>query len=634
MSQLQVMDVNIPTLLKKLRTREWLIPQFQREFVWTNAQVIALANSVIDARPVGMVTLWEQSADEPLQLEPVSVPDWDTEKNATGPRTYAVDGPPPGRHYAILDGRQRSTALALTFGGLRALSGIYRHAGGYFLDVTAREDAERVKFVPAKELTRLKLTSAAAAIGRGLFPLGVEDPDAMMGQWMGYLQDINRAEFYDGGILPAAEELSRRNAVLSRAFAGIMNTKMAVYVVPPTYDLAQICEIFDTLNTTGTKVSTIDLIHSGLYNDTVGDTGGPLLLREEIDALGALDGAVGWSSSSNRPELVAQLVAATYVALDAKPEPKRIGGARETRITSVKSGDLLAIPSSFWRNIFEHSVVFASFLGGFQSAVAGGRFSMAQAPYPASAAIYVALRWHLEFEGGAATHWTIEDLDRLYRAFFWRNVLGSRYDQGFLTQIGTDLREMKRFLSRKAAGADEEEWGSAANQWLDTNVGARPTLDEIMATVSDGNEKGALRRAALLLLYARADRDAVAPDLGTTSDGGVPELHNIYPKEWCKDHPAVAGTAESPNGPGHDWTNSAANLLPMHRQTNNVWRKRSPAEELNGTAGFDSHPDLWNRYFVDRTSYELLLSGDNSATAFWRRRAEAIAGELHGRTAV
>jgi hypothetical protein len=629
------MDINIPNVLKKLRTKEWLIPQFQREFVWTNAQVIALANSVIDARPIGMVTLWEQSADAPLPLEPISIADWDPAKNATGQKTFADDCPLPGRYYAILDGRQRSTALALTFGGLRATSGIYRHAGSYFLDATATEENERVKFVPVKEMKRRNLDTRASAIGQGYFPLGVENPDLMMGQWMEYLQDINKADYYPNGILPDDDELRRRNAVLSKAFSGIFNTKMAVYVVQPSYDLAQICEIFDTLNTTGTKVSTIDLIHSGLYNDTLGDAGGALLLRDEIDALGELDGAVGWSSSSGRPELIAQFVAATHVALEAKPEPKRIGGARDVKITSVKSGDLLAIPSGFWRKIFESNTIFASFIGGFQNAVAGGRFTMAQCPYPASAAIYVALRWHLEFEGGAATHWGIGDLDRLYGAFFWRNVLHSRYDQGFLTQIGTDLREMKSFLYEKSSTTSDQIWRSEANEWLNSKIGPRPSKQEITDAVTDGGEKGALRRATLLLLYARADRDVISPDLSIALESGSMDLHHIYPKDWCKNNAGGAlKDVLDQDISERDWVNAAANLIPMHRQTNNQWRKQSPATFLDSKSDFDSHPDLWMRYFVNREAYELLLQGENGVIDFWNARANAIVEDIYRRTTV
>ena len=76
MSDLQVSSITVPVLLKKLRTREWLVPQFQRDFVWSNAAIISLVNSIIDSRPVGMVTLWEQQEDTTLKLEPVSVADW------------------------------------------------------------------------------------------------------------------------------------------------------------------------------------------------------------------------------------------------------------------------------------------------------------------------------------------------------------------------------------------------------------------------------------------------------------------------------------------------------------------------------------------------------------------------------
>lgn len=635
MSQLQVQDVNIPTLLSKLKQKEWLIPQFQRDFVWTNAQVIALANSVIDARPIGMVTLWEQNSEATLTLEPIAIADWDPALNATGQKSYASEGPLPGKFYAVLDGRQRSTALALTFGGLRATSGVYRHAGSYFLDVTATQESERVKFFTQKEVIKRNLNTKAGAIGAGYFPLGVDDPAEMMQQWMNYLQDIYRSEFYPDGKIPSDDELSRRNSILSKAFAGIMNTKMAVYIVPPSYDLAQICDIFDTLNTTETKVSTIDLIHSGLFNDTVGDAGGPLLLRDEIDSLGELDGAVGWASSNNRPELIAQFAAATHVALDAKPEPKKIGGAKDYKISSVKAGDLLAIPSSFWRTILENKPKFASFIGDFQNVVTGGRFGMAQCPYPASAAIYVALRWHLEFEANASTHWTHDDLGRLYCAFFWRNVLHSRYDQGFLTQIGTDLKEMKAFLNRKTIHVSDSEWRKSANEWLDENVKIRPSKEDIRDAITDGGEKGAMRRAALLMLYARADKDLINHSFDISHESGAMDLHHIYPKDWCKNNAGgLAQAVLNSDKAGRDWVDSAANLMPMHRKTNNEWRKQSPGTFLSGKCDFDDDPNLWTRYYIDREAFELLLKGEASVADFWNRRADAITEDIFSRTVV
>ncbi|MFT2212350.1 DUF262 domain-containing protein [Rhizobium giardinii] len=636
MAQLQVTDINVPNLLKKLKTNEWLVPQFQREFVWSNAAVISLVNSIIDARPIGMLTLWEQQDESSLVLEPISIPDWDTELGRTGQRKFTSGGARPGRYYAVLDGRQRSTALAMAFGGLRAHSGLYRHSGNFYLDVAARDENERVKFVSNKDVDKRKIATLAGAISQGLFPLASNEPDDLMGQWMEYLQHIRNPDYYESGSLPEAQELERRNAILSKAFAGILNTKLAIYIVPSDYTLANICDIFDTLNTTGTKVSPVDLIHSGLFNDTIDDVGGPLLLREEIDALGELDGAVGWSSSKDRPELIAQFVAAAHVALDTKPTPKKGAGQKEVKITSVKSGDLLAIPSTFWRKVFDNGAVFASYIGGFQNTVAGGHFGMTQCPYPASAAVYVALRWYLEFDPSLSVHWTVQHLNRLYRAFFWRTVLGTRYDQGFLTQIGTDIRNMKDFLGTIKSDTAEDFWRTQANLWLDEKLGPRPLLEDILRSVTDGNEKGALRRGSLLLLYARAAVDPINPDLNITLETESMDLHHIYPKDWCKNNSGGAlRNVLDASIAERDWVNSAANLIPMHRRTNNNWRKMSPTAYLEKSeASFDNNQDIWARYFISREAFDQLLVGEKGVAEFWRLRSLAIAQEISDRTIV
>ena len=629
MSDLQVTSITVPVLLKKLRTREWLVPQFQRDFVWSNAAIISLVNSIIDSRPVGMVTLWEQQEDTTLKLEPVSVTDWIAEKGEVGLREYVETDQLPGRYYAVLDGRQRCTAMALAFGGLRAQSGNYKNSGAYYLDVTARDDGERVKYLSLKDIKKLGAETLPGAIGRGLFPLAANDPDNMMGQWMEYLQLIYNPSYYPNGELPDSDELQRRNNVLSRAFKGIINTQLAVYIVPRKYDLVQICDIFSTLNLTGTKVSTVDLIHSNLFSDTAGDANGALLLRDQMDILGEMDGALGWAGR-DRPELLAQLVAAAYVAAESKPAPRSTGG-RETKITSVKSGDLLAIPSGFWRKVFDENAKFASFLGGFQQAVAGGSFGMAQCPYPASAAIYVGLRWFKEFDG-SSVHWSIDHLDRLYRAFFWRNALRNRYDQGFLTQIGTDIVSMKAFLASLSAETTDEYWRSKANTWLDQTVGPRPSYDEILDLVSDGSERGAARRASLLLHYARARNDIVTPALSINLEAGGMELHHIYPKDWCANNKGALD-ALGPEASG--WVNTSANLMPMHRQTNNEWRKSAPMTYLSLKGiDYDSRMEDWNWYFIDREAFEFLMQGELGAEAFWKRRANLIAQDIHNRTLV
>lgn len=57
MGELAVTSLTVEELLRRLKAREWLIPQFQREFVWSVGDVIDLVHSILCARPIGMATI-------------------------------------------------------------------------------------------------------------------------------------------------------------------------------------------------------------------------------------------------------------------------------------------------------------------------------------------------------------------------------------------------------------------------------------------------------------------------------------------------------------------------------------------------------------------------------------------------
>ena len=144
-----------------------------------------------------------------------------------------------------------------------------------------------------------------------------------------------------------------------------------------------------------------------------------------------------------------------------------MGGAQNVRVTSVKSGDLLSTPTLHWKHVVKHEHEFVRFLSDFQKCVAGGAFGWQACPYPVTASIYVGLRWHQRFDDDDVRPWDLNDLDALFRGFFWRNSLSSRYDQGYVAQFGTDVEELKTILSSRADYQSFEEWGEAANQELD-----------------------------------------------------------------------------------------------------------------------------------------------------------------------
>ena len=469
------------------------------------------------------------------------------------------------------------------------------------------------------------------AIGAGLFPLSSSNPqETLMQQWYRYSQAIQDKSNYPDSKLPDRDELERKNGILSRSFEGLMGTKLAVYIVPSSYSLSEICEIFEVLNTTGTKVSTVDLIHSWLFSETA-QKESPILLRDWIDRLGEQSGMVGWSSSTDRPELIAQMATAAYVSLESKPDQRMVARSPQTKITSIRSGDLLATPTLHWQNVMENQQEFAKFLGDFQKCVSGGAFRWQACPYPVTASIYVGLRWHHKFDVKDTHPWKIGDLDALFRAFFWRNALSSRYDQGFLTQLGADITHLKQILKARPEYGSFTEWAAVANTALNTFMNKPvPGFNELEDWFGD-RQTGALQKALLLPIITKANKDLLQPDTDISFPGRTDiQLHHIYPRAWFRsDWTDELGEWLDPEVSVKDWVGSAANLMPLTRESNLKWRAENPGAILHKEdITFASQENLLSDVFITEEALEHFKKGADGIPDFWNTRAATLASHL------
>lgn len=634
---IKIEEYTIAQMIDALRNSVWQVPKFQREFVWDTSAISSLATSIIDAYPIGMITLWQQSEENPLDLERLSIQDYDPSAKKRK-ITYFGDSKPGSQLLAILDGRQRCTAVAMAFAGFTPTFGSNKYCGRYFLNAAEPDPLERVIFKKRSELQRLGLTSESALIGHGLFPLSSDDPrEGVLKQWVRYAQEVQNAANYPNGQPPDDDELARRDDIVQCAFDGINDTRLAACVVPAKYDLGQICEIFETLNLTGMKVSTVDLINSWIYRETQEIDGEDAIeIREWIRELGQLDGAFGWALADRRPELIAQMVTACFVALEDiadKPKPRQVSGNRKvTKITSVKSPDLLATPAEHWLNVVKNDKKFAEFIGEFQLCVADGFFGYDKCPYPISSSIYIALRWHKQFDP-PETHqsWEVADLNSLYKAFFWRNALASRYDQGFLTRLGTDLLYLKALLLRRSEYSSKSAWFEYCDQKLAEIIPTESIVshESLIDLLTDGRPGGAMQSAVRLPMIAGTTNDINGVEIAFGSDHQM-ELHHIYPRSWCKDN-ASGELAEllDKDKAGRDWVNSSSNLMPLARVTNNHWKTKLPRTYLEeNRVSYSSSKKFFENSFISQNGFDALNSEEHKIGEFWSDRSELIALDL------
>jgi hypothetical protein len=630
-----VLNVTISQLLQKLFRLEWQVPNFQRDFVWEMRDCAEFASSVLAGRPIGMVTVWYLDEGQQLALEPLQM------QVATATSQFAVEGSAPQRRAAILDGRQRSQATAMVFGGFRSNDARSTLSNRFLLQtVSNKEDGEidaarpKVVFVTLKAARERGLETPEGAIRQGYFPIDAfnaqvlrrsQAPSAL--DHYDTMRDIARdsATYGETGC-PPDHELNRRLRIFREAMGNLGESKFAVYEVPSRFGLGEICEIFETLNTSGTRVSTVDLIHSWLAGDTANRSSGSILLRQWMDEIGSYPATGGWSVRKQRPELIVQMVAGTYLALgkDHRPEPRKVGNVGYG--DSIRARDLLAIPTEHWSNIVESSEDFVECLAGMQDAVAGKgrRFSAKDCPYPAMTGIYMGLWWHHRARAKELSY-GIQDVDALFRAFFWRNALTERYDQGMLTKFRADLVGLLEILACKS-GMTPTAWCEAASTQLDSLVGEVPDEGSITERALDGSTAGAMRAALLLPMVAGA-RDLYT-DAPLSAGAESLELHHIWPRKWCDQNRNGAFAAYLDSRSPSDPISSVANMMPLSRSSNLKWRADHPATaiETDGLA-WETHEARWKRVEIDRDCFRYMTSdrGGGQIGKFWERRARGIA---------
>ncbi|MCJ2131182.1 DUF262 domain-containing protein [Methylobacterium sp. E-045] len=212
--------MQISLALSNIEHQNLVLPEFQREYVWTIEQAKVLIGSLMRGWPVGGLLLW--STANPPELKNVSVL-----PNQIG--TVQV----------LLDGQQRLTTLYMLLTG--EIPRYYRpeeitnDPRQLFINL----DNGDLQYYQSKMSGDLKWRSVTSC----------------------FKEAINVFEIADKVAPEAAEKLaaaSRFNETLNK-LKSIANIDLPVQTVPPTASLTEAITIFDRVNSQGTKLTDAEL---------------------------------------------------------------------------------------------------------------------------------------------------------------------------------------------------------------------------------------------------------------------------------------------------------------------------------------------------------------------------------------
>jgi hypothetical protein len=217
----------ISTLITGINQGEIKVPQFQRKFVWKDDQAVALLDSIANNYPVGSLLLWRTK--DKLRAE----------RNIGEFRLPSTDDMDPTDY--VLDGQQRLTVIYSCLGASEG-------DGGFAVVY----DLEEQQFLRVPETLKIHH-----------FPLRRMFNTTMLLNFRAALQT-----------LPAANTFQERLDSVIHAF---QEYRVPV-VTLKDLSVEEVCPIFERINSSGTKLSTYDLMVAATWNNEFD-------LNEEVDEI-------------------------------------------------------------------------------------------------------------------------------------------------------------------------------------------------------------------------------------------------------------------------------------------------------------------------------------------------------------
>jgi len=254
---------SLKSLLEGVAEGEVVLPQFQRDFVWQPAAVVKLMTSIFNGYPIGALLLMENNGAYDFRLLDGVADSIQSDDKETD---------------LVLDGQQRLTSCYRSFYGTleknAKLPGRYYFDLRKFIDATLAGDVpegsaleEYFVFKRAAYVTR-NLNSTVAEQSVGLFPLDIIFGEPRGADYAFWLSSFATSEAKgDEGKLKRLHKITSQfqTRFIEKVTGYQVNYEKIIKNTNPDV----ICTIFETINTTGVKLTVFDLLVAKCFKKNI-----------------------------------------------------------------------------------------------------------------------------------------------------------------------------------------------------------------------------------------------------------------------------------------------------------------------------------------------------------------------------
>lgn len=264
-------NISLSEYLEDVNNGNILVPQFQRDFIWTKAKMLKLASSLLKGYPIGSFLLMQDSGGYASTLIN-SVED-----------SSACDS---GNRLLILDGQQRTTTAYQIFYGRGKLKFYFNYK--QFIEDVRDESNETIKTVIEDKIedwliaipVEKAINSPDEQRTKSYFPLdiilnGSNNQDYSL--WLDIYSTSNSLDNNYQLNLEKTTMLSKcKSFFIREIIKSITSYQASEIIIDKNTSPNIVCTIFETINSTGQKLTIFDLLNAKCFPSG-------FILRQELE---------------------------------------------------------------------------------------------------------------------------------------------------------------------------------------------------------------------------------------------------------------------------------------------------------------------------------------------------------------
>lgn len=540
--------LKLKDLLSDIDCGKLRLPSFQRDYKWTAPKVKKLLDSIQCDHPAGTLLFLAVDYNDPI------IPDKSFEKTTDAKQIANVE-------HLVLDGQQRLTSCYCAFYNLGNKS--------YFLDYIKLMELDKNNNADGIEFEELivdkrHMDFPDQMLDKGLMPLSyIKDAKSMRDLLKPYKDSIRRNEDKE-------EIFDFLDGRLGDYLDTIFEYEFPVVILPKELTLDAVCKVFQTINSTGLKLSAFDICVAKF-------------MRQSIDLKNMVDNAKRNSYVKIILDNDETLVLQTIALLSGKtPKKNRLADV-------LDKSDI----DTYWNRVIDSMRVTMGLLDDFG---AGTRKNMMLLPYkpviPLVTAVLVDRDYNnLRLDAKAS-------IEQKIKIFFYHTALISRYSEGTDNKLKEDYQMVLKWITSNQVPphiADGILWNT------DKYIGI--------------TKQSALGKAVLCLINAQDPRDFYEDkNVGVGENTVSSQIHHIFPEAEYKSR--VGNSIDS-----------IFNLTFLTNEANNFISDKSTnkyMDEIMNKRGIscETFKGILSRHIIDEECYDYMCQ--ENYEQFLEQRADCV----------